>query len=234
MTKSPKKTSQAASKKTSQAPSKKASQAASKKTSGAAAKRAPQTKAHIGGKKSSVVKARVGRLKPSRAFIIGDRDLGLTIVITDPVMVVHYSAEELQDAQHNDMSGQMPIVSMAAVVKDLVPHLRGVEVVQLKQRLSQMGKNHGAFSLDQEAAALAEVENAKTIGRIIGNGGNVCDVDFCIALDIDPAEIAARGRNTQPASRIADYLAVNTTRPEKFHIGNLGPAEVEPLDPWQP
>lgn len=235
MTKSPKKTSKAEAKGTSQATPRKTSQAATKKASQAAAKRAPQTNAGARGNKSSKVSARAGRLKPSRAFIIGDRDLGLTIVITDPVMVVHYSAEDLQSAQHNDMSGQEPIVSMAAVVKDLVPHMRGVEVVQLRQRLNEIQTdNHGDFSLAQEEAAFAEADYARTMGRIIRSGGNVCDVDFCIALDIDPAEIVARGRNTEPASKIADYLKANATKPEKFHIGNLGPGELDPLDPWQP
>ncbi|ESZ66599.1 hypothetical protein NL532_11685 [Mesorhizobium sp. C120A] len=174
-------------------------------------------------------------LKPSRAFIIGDRDLGLTIVITDPVMVVYYSAEDLKKAEHNDMSGQEPLVSMAAIVKDLVPHLRGVEVVQLKQRLNQIDQGkHGDFSLAQEEAAFAEADYARTIGRIIRNGGNVCDVDFCVALDVDPAEIVAKGRNTEPASEIADYLAANATKPLQFHIGNLAPSELDPLQPWKP
>jgi hypothetical protein len=174
-------------------------------------------------------------LKPSRAFIIGDSDLGLTIVVTDPVMVVYYSAEDLKKAQHNDMSGQDPIVSMAAVVKDLVPHLRGVDVVQLRERLNLIDQGtHGVFSLAQEEQAFAEADYARTIGRIIRNGGNVCDVDFCIALDVDPAEIVAKGRNTEPAAKIADYLAANTAKPQQFHIGNLGPSELDPLDPWQP
>jgi hypothetical protein len=173
--------------------------------------------------------------KPSRAFIIGDREHGLTVVVTDPVMVVHYSNDDLKNAAINDMSGQEPIVSMAAVVKDVLPHLRGVDMAQLKQRLSAIETTaHGTFSLDEERAVFAELDHARTIGRIIRSGGSVCDVDFCVALDIDPAEIVAKGRVTEPASQIADYLAAHATKPEVFPISNLAPGELDPLDPWQP
>lgn len=192
---------------------------------------------------SSTPKA-VQMAKPVRAFIIGDRDAGLTIVITDPVMVVHYSADDLTKPMYNDMSGDDPAVVLAAVVQDLLPHLRAVDVVKLidtNEKIEQSA--HGSFSLDAERKVTAELDYANTIGRIIRRGGTVCDVDFCVALNIDPSQIVLKGRATEPASKIADYLDTygdaknpNETVPSKpqvFKISQLTKGNLGELDPWQ-
>jgi len=182
--------------------------------------------------------------KKSRAFIIGDKDHGLTIVITDPVMVAHYSLDDLDNPKINQMAGKEPIVAMAGVVKDLLPFLRGVPLDALEERVIQLrGGAHGAFSLTEEEGMLAELNQAATIGRIIRNNNTVCDVDFCLALTIDPAEIIVRGRSKGPAVEITDYLkkhastAEGTSRtvpgdPQKFVISNLLTDDLDPLDAW--
>jgi hypothetical protein len=172
--------------------------------------------------------------KPSRAFIIGDRDNGLTIVVTDPVMVVHYSRADLQDPRISRMSAADPLVSMAAVVQDVLPLLRGVEVVEMRDTANDMANAaHGDYTLDEEKALFGEVDYARTIGQIIRNAGSVYDVDFCVALDVDPCEIVARGRNTSPAMDIADYLKTATTTPEKFKISMLEKDNLQPLARWE-
>lgn len=183
--------------------------------------------------------------KPPRAFIIGDRDNGLTIVITDPVMVVHYSNDDLRNAAINQMSNEEPIVSMAAVVQDILPMLRGVDVTTMRARENDLRQGtHGDFTLQQEEALFAELDYARTIGRIIRNNGSVCDVDFCVALDIDPCEIVAKGRNAGPGNQITDYLTKYSdckdqsaksvsTKPQVFNIGILAKDELTPLPPWQ-
>ena len=183
--------------------------------------------------------------KPPRAFIIGDRDNGLTIVITDPVMVVHYSNDDLKNAAINQMSNEEPIVSMAAVVQDILPMLRGVDVTTMRSRENDLRQGvHGDFTLQQEEGLFAELDYARTIGRIIRNNGSVCDVDFCVALDIDPSEIVAKGRNAGPGNLITDYLTkysdvkdsnpkTVSTKPQVFNIGILAKDELTPLAPWQ-
>ena len=110
----------------------------------------------------------MAQAKKSRAFIIGDKDNGLTIVVTDPVMVVHYSVDDLKNAAVNQMNAQDPIVSMAAVVQDVLPLLRGVDVVQMRTAASDMANSaHGSYSLSQEANLLGEIDYARTIGQII-------------------------------------------------------------------
>jgi hypothetical protein len=182
--------------------------------------------------------------KRSRAFIIGDREHGLTIVITDPVMVVHYSKENLADPSINQMVGKDPAVVMAGVVQELLPFMRGVDLDTLKQRQTEIrGSNHGAFSLAEEEGMFAELNNAESIARIIRNNGTVCDVDFCVALDINPADIVARGRSTGPAVEIQDYLSKYATaseagvrtvpgEPQTFVISNLLTDNLRPLEPW--
>lgn len=176
--------------------------------------------------------------KQSRAFIIGDKDHGLTIVITDPVMVAHYSMDDLRNAKINHMSGKEPIEAMAAVVQDLLPFLRGVDVDTLRQRETEMRSGDQDFDLAQEEAMLAELNNAAAIGRVIRNNGTVCDVDFCVALDIEPGSIVARGRSAGPAVEIRDYLnkfkdSPNVPGdPQTFIIGSLQSDNLESLDPW--
>lgn len=179
--------------------------------------------------------------KPSRAFIIGDKDHGLTIVITDPVMVVHYSKDDLANPAINQMVGVDTSTVMAGVVQELVPFMRGVDLDTLKQRQNEVrGGQHGNFSLAEEERMFAELHNAESIARIIRNNGTVCDVDFCVALDIDPAGIVARGRSTGPAVEIRDYLKAygedgSRTVPgesQTFVISNLLTDNLRPLEPW--
>jgi|GEM_PF-3341166 len=181
--------------------------------------------------------------KQSRAFIIGDKDRGLTIVITDPVMVAHYSIEDLKNASINQMAGKEPIVAMAAVAQELMPFLRGVDLDTLRQRESQMRSGaRGDFGLADEESLFAELNYAATIGRIIRNHGTVCDVDFCLALDIDSGSIIARGRSTGPAIEIKDYLKQHAGKtgaqrtvpadPQTFIISNLPTDNLSELDPW--
>ncbi|MER9300747.1 hypothetical protein NKI38_30400 [Mesorhizobium sp. M0621] len=177
--------------------------------------------------------------KPSRAFIIGDKDHGLTIVITDPVMVVHYSMDDLNNVAINQMAGKEPIAAMGAVVQELLPFLRGVDLDLLKQREVEMkSPPHGQFELPYETKLLEELNNAAAIGRIIRNNGTVCDVDFCVALDVDPGDIVAKGRNTGPAIDIQGYLATHQgsatvpAGPQTFVISNLPVDNLDPLDPW--
>lgn len=181
--------------------------------------------------------------KRSRAFIIGDKENGLTIVITDPVMVVHYSKDDLTNARTNQMNMEEPIVSMAAVVQDLLPLLRGVDVVQMRAMEQDVLDHPDRYNLDEERALFSEMDYARTIGQIIRNNGTVCDVDFCVALDIDPCEIVAKGRNTGPAVEIADYLVKYSdcadaseksvpSRPRVFNITQLETDNLGPLPPW--
>ncbi|TCU33133.1 hypothetical protein [Rhizobium azibense] len=179
--------------------------------------------------------------KKSRAFIIGDKDHGLTIVITDPVMVVHYSMEDLANPAINQMAGKEPIVAMSAVVQELLPFLRGVNLDLLEQRereLQQQG-THRKFDLDYERKLFEELHNAAAVGRVIRNNGTVCDVDFCVALDIEPGEIVSKPRSAGPAVDIRDYLkaheGVNTVpaKIEPFVISNLRSDNLSTLDPWE-
>lgn len=183
--------------------------------------------------------------KQSRAFIIGDRDHGLTIVITDPVMIAHYSKEDLADPAINQMFAKDTTVAMAGVVQELLPFLRGVDLDTLEARRSQIRTDpHGEHSLDEEEGVFAELNNAEAIARIIRNHGTVCDVDFCVALDIDPAHIVAKARSAGPAVEIRDYLREHAAAPsdgtgrkvpgdsQTFVISNLFTDNLDPLPPW--
>ena len=183
----------------------------------------------------------------SRAFIIGDKDDGLTIVITNPVMVAHFSIDELTNGTQNTMTGNDPEVLMAGIVQELVPLFRGVHVDRLRERETQMRDSpHGRFTLEQEEGILGELDYAKTIAQQIVNKGSVVDVDFCLAMDIDPATIVAKGRNTSPASEIRNYLATHgdlagpaaqpiSATPAVFPIAglNLDDLELGAPSPWQ-
>ncbi len=178
---------------------------------------------------------------PSKAFIIGDREDGLFIVITSPVMVVHLTAQDLVDRNLNQMWEQPQMVTMAAVVQELLPLLRGADLVALRAREEQLRENdHGSFNLREEEGMLGELNYARTLAQVIRNNRTVCDVDFCIAVDIDPCEVAAMGRNTGPAAQICDYLERQCRepepvdpRPQRFNITNLRHDNLDPLPPWQ-
>jgi hypothetical protein len=177
----------------------------------------------------------------SRAFIIGDKEHGLTIVITDPVMVLHYSDDDLKNSAINQMAGKDRMTAYGAVVQELLPFLRGVHVDLLKQREAEINEpgTHGRFDAEYERKVFEELHNAAAIGRVIKNNGTVCDVDFCVALDIEPEAIAARARATGPAIDIRDYIAANLNAPTPparidppFVISNLNSDNLDELDAW--
>jgi len=177
--------------------------------------------------------------KKSRAFIIGDKDHGLTIVITDPVLVVHYSLEDLANPEINQMAGKEPMVAMSAVVQELLPFLRGVNLDLLEQREREMREQgeDRKFDFDYERKLLEELHSAAAVGRVIRNNGTVCDVDFCVALDIDPGDIVTKPRSVGPAVDIRDYLeahqGVSKASAKPFVISNLRSDNLGTLDPWE-
>ncbi|TIW05842.1 MAG: hypothetical protein E5V74_01240 [Mesorhizobium sp.] len=181
--------------------------------------------------------------KSSRAFIIGDKEQGLTIVITDPVMVLHYSDDDLKNPAINQMSGKDRMTTYGAVVQELLPFLRGVHLDFLKQRETEIkdvkDNPHGTFDLDYERKVFEELDNAAAIGRVIRNNGTVCDVDFCVALTIDPGEIVAKARSAGPAVDIRDYIrdhmdakAPPTRIDPPYVISNLTSDNLDELPPW--
>jgi len=178
---------------------------------------------------------------PSKAFIIGDQKDGLFIVITSPVMVVHLTADDLVDSNWNQMWEQPQMVTMAAVVQELLPLLRGADLVKLRDREEQMReRDHGTFSLPEEEGMLGELNYARTLAQVIRNNRTICDVDFCVAVDIAPCDVAQMGRITSPAAQICDYLqrqCENPTpvdpKPQRFKITNLRHDNLDPLPPWQ-
>ena len=180
--------------------------------------------------------------KEARAFIIGDQKHGLTIVITDPVMVLHYSEADLNNPAINEMSGKNHDVAMGALVQELLPFLRGVHLDYLKAREAEIedpNTPHGTFGLDYERKMFEELHNSAAIGRVIGNSGTVCDVDFCVALKIYPEDIVARARSTSPAVDIRDYLEKNmntATVPARidppYIIQDLYSDNLRELPPW--
>jgi len=146
----------------------------------------------------------------SRAFIIGDFEKGLTIVITDPVMIAHYTIEELRSGEANLMKGPNTSNLMAALVRELVPILRGVELEELRAQAAGFDAGNTAAAKPAEwRAAFSELDFAETIARIIKAKGSVSTVDFCIGLDVDPSDIAMRWRSASPSKDIIQYLKDN-------------------------
>jgi len=148
----------------------------------------------------------------SRAYIIGDQQDGLTIVFTNPVYVAHYSAKDLLDQNVNriitDPKNPTPVgTTMAAIVQELISVFRYVD----QNKASIPG------SYDPEELT-REQHYANTISRLIGNGSSVYDVDFCLALNVDPNEFVMRGRATNPATAVMDDIAA--------YIGGGSPGSV--------
>lgn len=175
----------------------------------------------------------------ARAFIIGDLAKGLTIVVTDPVMVAHYSIEELRNGDDNLLKGTDTTNLMAALVRELVPILRGVNLDDLDRTAADFDKGNSIGTPVQTRAAFTELDFAATLGRIVQAKGSVNTVDFCIGLDIkpgdfglgldlDPGEIAIRWRSVSPSKDIIEYLVTNSAagttvpaRPQVFPIDGL-------------
>lgn len=177
--------------------------------------------------------------RESRAFIIGDKEHGLTIVITDPVMVLHYSKEDLADAQYNDMWNQKPNDVLAGVVQELLQYFR-TDVDLLDKFETDYRSGSQTYTLDQIERLFAERNNAATIGRIIRANGSVHDVDFCLAMTIVPSEIAARARSVGPGNKIGPYVnnhkngAPVPAQSQRFVIGTLPVNNLDELEPWKP
>lgn len=190
------------------------------------------------------------------AYIIGDKNRGITIVVTNPVMVVHYSPEDLEDPQVSDIAGAIIKISanqkdpgyvFGAIVQHLVPHLRGVEVPELFAAYNDYMTKGGTWSageMRELKAVFDEMAYARILGQMVRQSRTICDVDFCIALDIDPCEVAARGRWASPSEDIGQYLQnyadCDTTppptiprTPQKFPIGELPTDNLDPRAPWK-
>jgi len=177
--------------------------------------------------------------RKSRAFIIGDKEHGLTIVVTDPVMVVHYSKEDLGASKYNDMFGKELKEALPGVAQELVQYFRtdinAMDAVEREYRTGAVD-----YSLEQMESLLAERNNAATIGRIVRNDGSIHDVDFCLAMVIDPSEIAIRKRSVGPANKIQEYIKQYKDSPtvpsssQRFIISNLNTDNLERLEPWKP
>lgn len=172
-----------------------------------------------------------GLPKSSRAYIIGDMDKGLTIVVTDPVMVAHYSAEdlkkeELKDGKANLLAGEDTSTTMAAIVRELVPILRGVNLDDVNRAAADLdaGKTDGMTQAEQRAV-FTELDFAATMAQIIKAKGSVSTVDFCIGLDIDPSDIAIRWRNVSPGKDVIQYMQDSAKdggeQPQVFAIDGL-------------
>ncbi len=177
--------------------------------------------------------------RKSRAFIIGDKEHGLTIVITDPVMVLHYSKGDLLDPQFNDMAGKDLNVSLAGIAQELVQYFR-TDINLLDSVESKYRDGTVPATFEKIEALLSERDNAATIGRIIRANGSVHDVDFCLAMTIEPTDLEIRARSVGPATEIRSYLLQfkdSKTVPaasQRFKINNLKTDNLEPLDPWRP
>jgi hypothetical protein len=181
----------------------------------------------------------------SRAFVIGDHENGLTVVITDPVMVAHYSIKELIEGEQNLMKGVEPRTQMAAIIREIIPVLRGVHADKLhlqKDEIEQL--EHGTFTLEQERAVQTELDFANTIAQFVNTGSStILGVDFCIAVDIKPCGIATKARVVSPSQQIANYLdkygycsdeseKFVSTHPQVFPVSGLKVDNLEIPAPW--
>jgi hypothetical protein len=182
----------------------------------------------------------------SRAFIVGNGEDGLTLIITEPVMVVHYSIEDLKNGRTNNMRGTDPKLLMAALVQELIPTLRGVAVEDLYTTADRIETStHGTYSLADEKAVHAELNYAQTIASFVnGKGATVIGVDFCIGLDIVPCGIQTRARSVSPGQSIYGYIdkygycedpkeKFVSTHAQNFPISGLKTDNLGPLEPWR-
>jgi hypothetical protein len=177
------------------------------------------------------------------AYIIGDLERGLTIVVVDPVMVVHYSMEDLETGLNNAIKKQTPTTQMAMLVRELLPILRGVPLDKLDAISTDIDNNGSTLTQAQIKTALTEIDLAATIARIINVQGSVNTVDFCIGLDIKPSELNAKVRAKSPGKDIGQYIEENfgsgnpiSSRPKTlndFHIDTLSSAGLDLPDPWK-
>ena len=185
-------------------------------------------------------------VRPSKAFVIGDAVHGLTVVVTSPPMILHYSIDQLNSSKINEMADDVQDVSrktMAAIARELTTIFRGVNLDDLEGALDYIAKqdpkdpNRSPF--DPIKNLLVEYDISANVGRKIYQGQNVTDVDFCLAmsLDLDSPALTSRGRSLDPALQIVDYIQNPTGEcliKEPFHIDKLNVAVLEPLPPVNP
>jgi hypothetical protein len=156
----------------------------------------------------------------TRAFIIGDLERGITIVVIDPVMVVHYSIDELKnglpDGSGNANKGENTTKQMAMLVRELIPILRGVPLDDLDAVGKDIENNASPLTQLQIRKALEEIDFAQTIAKIVNAKGSVSTVDFCIGLDITPGDYSAMVRNVDPGKKIGEYLKDNATKDQQI------------------
>jgi hypothetical protein len=144
----------------------------------------------------------------SRAFIIGDQQNGLTIVVTDPVMVAHFSSEQLR-GETDLLKGIDSKTQMAAIIREIIPTFRGQNVLELHNQKKKLGTDtHGTHPLAQEQAVQTELNFAETLAQSVENGdATVLGVNFCIGLTIEPCKIVSRPRIDSPiAVQVRQYL----------------------------
>ena len=165
----------------------------------------------------------------TKIYLIGDKDGGMTIVITDPILVVQYSKEDLDNAAAK-VGGDV----RAGIVRHLLPQLRGVDVPILEKFLiDHQDTPHGTYTFETEAAFLRELHFADTVAQHVAEGSGVFDVDFCVALEADVSELVIRGRKADPGESIGQYLDENSEatagkldesdprKPKRYDIGGF-------------
>ncbi|MDA8586057.1 hypothetical protein N9L47_07250 [Rhodobacteraceae bacterium] len=176
---------------------------------------------------------------PAKIFIIGDTEKGLTIIVTDPVMIVHYSESDLK-AQGLGDKGR------AAIVRHLLPQLRGVDVGDLADYNADIERNgHGSVERDVEDSFFREIHFADTVAQHIASGSGVYDVDFCVAIHKDDVcDLVARGRSVGTlGEQIGAYLDDNSgcrkkkpptvsSSPLKYAIGDINEDTLDKPDHW--
>ena len=182
--------------------------------------------------------------KKSRAFVIGDRELGLIVVVTDPVMVVHYAGDDWKLAQSLNKTGTDDAGKLrAAIVQDLVTALRGVDVDALQSSEQDIRENPDGYSERAKEDVFAEADHARTIARLIRQGAAIVDVDFCLAFDVDSSNVANRPRSSNPVHKIKEYLRdhkgsadpkeTTSTTPQTFEISGVDIDGSARLAPWE-
>jgi hypothetical protein len=139
--------------------------------------------------------------KKTRVFAIGDDERGLTIVITQPPTVLHYSIEELQPTPKGGLATKNPTQlsprqAMATFIKEFVLLRRGNDVDTF----------YGSPDRYDPTEHEIENDNAAAIARNIANGGNHYEVDFCLAFDVPDDLAERRMRSTEPTKTVSQTL----------------------------
>jgi hypothetical protein len=141
----------------------------------------------------------------TRVFVIGDEKHGLTIVITDPVAVFHYSPEELQPGTPWNPNNIDPSALRAYVLKELIPVLRGID-------MGDVGADNGHYST---SALEAEFNYANAAAAQVRDGGHLHNVDFCMAFEIKTKGADYYRRSVDPAMSVASVLNGKGDSPRK-------------------